>query len=692
MASYGYMGKIAHVDLTTREVTFIDTAPYEGWIGGHGLASALFWDFCKDKTVGPFDPGNLTVIAANPFSGTIVPTAGARVEMTGIGCFAEPEWYTRSSIGGRIAGGMKRAGFDAFMVTGASETPVWINVYDGTVTIEDASDLMELDAWDTQIEIQRRVTGTEDGEWYKIQKKEQGGRTMQRPAVMAIAPIAQLPRLGRVGGIVHDASHIAAQTGFAAVWGSKNLKAVSFAGAQGFEVADPNALLHLRREVFEKAVYKVDHPDNVPYDCHFMTHIFNMPTRGMGLSNFSYLPMRPEACEGCNGACRGIYPDGIGNESFCIIFNWGKGAVEPEETGRKNAHLLNRWGINGFEIDTPSYLYALYKRGLAGPGKQIDTGDLDFGTYGTHEFSRKLLTMMCERDGDVGALADGVARAAKAWGTWDEDSRSGLLVHPQWGYYEHYAPQVETDWSYGSIFGERDINEHYFNFYVYWMPKSTITLLDKPPLQTADELTRMLASTTGLPQMSFDYSEESMYSDERLEAVAWGRHWSRVWEQTLCFCDWGPQRINYNDPFGNYEYDIDGYACKFYKAVTGKDMTRESSLALGHKIFTLDKAIWTLQGRHRDDEVFSEYVYERPNPEDALYPMKKDGKWGFHSGKGRVMDRERFEDFKTRFYLREGWDPATGWPTRETLERIGLPNVADALEAAGRLGGRDLPA
>lgn len=685
MELYGYTGKIAHVDLTTKEVKFIDTEKYLDWYGGHGLASALFWDYCEDKTIGPFDPKNLIVVAATPFSGTLAPSAGARVEITGIGSFAEPEWYTRSSMGGRIAGGLKRAGLDAFMVTGKSETPVWINVYEDNITIEDATDLWGMDAYETQEAIQKIVAeGAGYGEWYNIKDGLDANQTMQRPAVMAIAPIAE--KLGRVAGIVHDASHIAAQTGFAAVWGSKNLKAVSFAGARTVKVYDPAELLKIREEVIERTVYKIDKPDNIPYDCHHQTHLFNTPGRGQGLSNFNYLPSRPEACEGCHGACRAIYPDGKGNESFCIIFNWGKGSVEPEETGRLNADLLNRWGINGFEIDTPSYVYSLYKRGLAGPGKAIDTGDLDFSTYGTHEFSRRLLEMMCNREYLGDQLADGVARAAKAWGTWDADSTTGVLVHPQWGYYEHYAPQVENDWSYGSIFGERDINEHYFNFYVYWVPKACITLLGIPPLQSADHMTKMLAKSTGLDQISFDYSEANMYSDATLDRIEWGRHWSRFWEQSMCFCDWGFPRINYNDPYGNYEIDVDDYYCRLFTAVTGKEMTREKALEIGHRIFTLDKAIWTMQGRKREDEVFANYVYERPNPEDALYPMYIDGKWDFSSGKGRLMDRDKFEDFKTRFYIREGWSATTGWPTRETLEGMGLKYVADELEAAGKLG------
>ncbi len=51
----------------------------------------------------------------------------------------------------------------------------------------------------------------------------------------------------------------------------------------------------------------------------------------------------------------------------------------------------------------------------------------------------------------------------------------------------------------------------------------------------------------------------------------------------------------------------------------------------------------------------------------------------------RVLDRERFETVKDRFYEHEGWDVSTGCPTRETLESYDLGHVADALESAGAL-------
>jgi aldehyde:ferredoxin oxidoreductase len=54
---------------------------------------------------------------------------------------------------------------------------------------------------------------------------------------------------------------------------------------------------------------------------------------------------------------------------------------------------------------------------------------------------------------------------------------------------------------------------------------------------------------------------------------------------------------------------------------------------------------------------------------------------------GRKLDKAGFEGWKTVFYRLEGWDPASGWPTRQTLEKMDMSFVADELQKAGRLGG-----
>ena len=51
-----------------------------------------------------------------------------------------------------------------------------------------------------------------------------------------------------------------------------------------------------------------------------------------------------------------------------------------------------------------------------------------------------------------------------------------------------------------------------------------------------------------------------------------------------------------------------------------------------------------------------------------------------------TLDRAEFEHAKTEYYGLRGWDPATGYPTREKLEELDLADVADDLAARGLLG------
>jgi aldehyde:ferredoxin oxidoreductase len=692
MAANGFAGKIGIVDLSTGKTESIDTETYEQWVGGHAMATALFWDYCKDKTVDPFDPGNVTVFAANPFSGVGVPTASSRIEMTGIGSYPLPEWYTRSSLGGRIAGSMKRAGFDAFVIFGKSDTQVWINVVNGEITIENAENLWGLDCWETQEEIWRIVTGgAMDGDWYSIHNTRDGGRTTQKPAVMCIGPTGE--NLARLGTIMHDAGHAIGQSGFGAVWGSKNLKAVSFNGTGSIEIADPAELLAIREELIEKVSYNVDDPAReYPISVYAMqTHA---PGYGLISGDAGSIANRVESCEGCMNACRHMYPDTYGNEAFCAASSYYGNDLD---TRRKTSDLLNRLGINcfdsGYLTSTPGgYLQALYEQGIAGIGKEVDTVDLDFSqNTGSFHFIEKYLTAIAYRTNEFAFdLGEGMARAARKWGRWDVDSASGILTHPQWGYIEHYNPRIEVEWSYGSMFGDRDTNEHSFNFYIWLMPLYAMVLGEEPPI-SAENVVKQLAKVSGLDDpMCWDYSEEGIYADPKIKAVAYHRHYTRFWTQSMGFCDWGwPYGFNFNSPDKVFEFDNTEYECRLFKAVTGKGITHAESIELGHKIFTFDRAIWCLQGRHRDMEVFSEYVYTTPNESFDRYPMYLDGKWEFSFGMGRVLDRQRFEEVKTRFYEIEKWDPKTGWPTPETLESMGLDEVAAAMRALAQTPEQD---
>ena len=124
---------------------------------------------------------------------------------------------------------------------------------------------------------------------------------------------------------------------------------------------------------------------------------------------------------------------------------------------------------------------------------------------------------------------------------------------------------------------------------------------------------------------------------------------------------------------------------KFFNAITGKNLTFADGMEIGRKIYNLDRSIWVLQGRHRDMEVFPDYIYTTPS-RGTLLPMHQDGKWSYSDGKGRVLDRAKVEEWKTKFYELEGFNTASGWPKRSTLEGLGLKKVADTLQSKNKLG------
>jgi aldehyde:ferredoxin oxidoreductase len=177
--------------------------------------------------------------------------------------------------------------------------------------------------------------------------------------------------------------------------------------------------------------------------------------------------------------------------------------------------------------------------------------------------------------------------------------------------------------------------------------------------------------------------------------IAWHRHYSRFWKQSVLFCDWlFPDFFNVNAP------DKEGFTPeaepRFFNAVTGKKMTFDEGMELGRKVWNLDRSVWILQGRHRDMEVFAEYVYTKPTghephlpgaePQPYYLPVKENGTWRYGENIGRTIDRDRFEDWKTRYYQFEGWDATNGWPTKKTLESLGLQRVAEELKQNNKLG------
>jgi aldehyde:ferredoxin oxidoreductase len=106
---------------------------------------------------------------------------------------------------------------------------------------------------------------------------------------------------------------------------------------------------------------------------------------------------------------------------------------------------------------------------------------------------------------------------------------------------------------------------------------------------------------------------------------------------------------------------------------TGVDFTVEEVMRAMDRIYNLEQAYNIRLGLSRKDDTIPElYVNE---PCDS----------GPYQGR-TVINRENYENMLTEFYRYRGWDVETAVPTRETLEKLDLKDVADELGRRGFLG------
>jgi aldehyde:ferredoxin oxidoreductase len=103
----------------------------------------------------------------------------------------------------------------------------------------------------------------------------------------------------------------------------------------------------------------------------------------------------------------------------------------------------------------------------------------------------------------------------------------------------------------------------------------------------------------------------------------------------------------------------------------------------------MKRAIFVMQGRHRDQEKSAGYMY-RPGASYCGFftdlPIFDGAKWEWEDCRELYLEDKGVEQWKTHFYEVEGWDSQSGYPKRKTLEDLGMKSVADILQANDKLG------
>ena len=696
----GFAGNILHLNLTTLDYEVIPTKKYEEWGGGNGLGTALFWDYCRDKTITDGrNAENVIVIATSPLNGTSTPSAGGRCELVGVGCGHYPiGWFTRSNIGGRFSSHMKFAGWDAVVISGKAPYPVWVEVENGKVVYHDAGSLWGENARKTQLRILSALDKGNNGwGWQPLPgKKDETSYTTQKPAVLCIGPAGE--KQSTHAALVHDAGSTSAQGGFAAVFGAKNLKAISFLGTGSIDIHDPKKLVSARFRVKERYGVKVDDPTTD------MQSWWGWLSRPGTLSFAGTVSdhYRIQACAGCIMGCRTRFDVGYGNETKCQATSWYahfalhyyKGDKKKmSEVALKLADYCNDIGINTYTFaKSVHWLERLWHKGLLGKGKTIHT-DLNFDELGSEKFGFEFVDAFAYRK-DIGEFfADGFVQGAIKAGL-ESEWKEGHLDYCYWGVPSHgYDARAEVEWGYASILTDRDVNSHDFNA-MFWAV-TLATMRGLPYQIEAHEIAKLITDKLK-PYVDTDnainYADDNIYSDDVMNLTRWYIHYNRFWKNTALFCDlrWA-DLFDSSNP-GNIGATADPEVGEqvYWNAVTGEGISFVDGLSRGHRIFVLQNAIWALQGRHRDMVYMADYIYDKKAEHSEfpffMWPTKdENGTWRYTDLMHRKLDRAQFDDFKTRFYKAEGLDPETGWPTSETLDKLGLGFVKEELKQHGKL-------
>jgi len=208
----------------------IDEVTLRQYIGGTGIGVKLLYDELSPD-VKWNSPQNLLIFATGPLNGSKIMGSGTFSVVTK---GAMTHGATSSQANGFTGAYMKMSGFDAIVVEGASDQWVYLYLHDGLAEIRDASHLIGKGVFETEELIKTEL-----------------GCSHRELSVFSIGPAGE--NLVRFAVIAGDGGHVVGHNGVGAVMGSKKLKAIATARgpATRIEIHDPDRLSSLNKEVFE---------------------------------------------------------------------------------------------------------------------------------------------------------------------------------------------------------------------------------------------------------------------------------------------------------------------------------------------------------------------------------------------------------------------------------------------------------
>jgi aldehyde:ferredoxin oxidoreductase len=625
----GYHGKILHLYLDELKLE-VETPPdhfYHTYVGGSAIGA---YYLLKHTPVhaDPLGPGNtltlaLSVLTGAPISGQSRMTAVAKSPQSGA--------IGDSQCGGFFPAEMKFAGFDAFVIHGKANRPVYLWVQDGKAELRPAGHL-----WG-------KTTAQVDA----ILKEEIGD------------PKAQVLQAGiagengvRYAALINMANRANGRTGMGAVMGSKNLKAIVVRGKQRPPIADNKGLNQLARhgaQTFpDSDVYGLGLLGTAEVLAYQNTQ-GGLPTRNWVSGTFDgwkaldgktmaqTILKERDTCYACTVRCKRVVEvtegpykvDPVyGGPEYETLATFGSycGIDDLEAVAYAN-QLCNSYGLDTICTGaTIAWAMDCFEQGLL---NLTDTDGLEL-RFGNADAMVQMVEKIAHRQGFGDLLAQGSALAAKSFGSQAED----LVVAVKNQELPAHMPQVKR--SLGLIYAvnpfgaDHQSSEHDPSYEDYPERMAEIGLTDPQPPDVLNEAKVRYALVT-----QYLYSALDTFN--------------------VCQFVFGPAWHLYSA----------GQLVQAVRLITGWDVTVEDLLQVGERRLNLMRAFNAREGFGRDEDRLPKKIY-RP-----LQGGKSDGVY---------MTEAELENAKDLYYQMAGWEVSTGVPTRKKLEKLELGWVADLLE------------
>jgi aldehyde:ferredoxin oxidoreductase len=623
--------RLLEVDLSSGQSKqkVLDAGQRERFIGGGGLNGWLLWNMTGPDT-DPLGPENPLIFGAGPLVGTGYPT-GARTTATALspltGIFGD------SNAGGLWGVLMQSAGVDHLVITGALNKPGYLLVgSDGHCSINDAADL-----W-----------GLSTGEAERVLKARH-----PRSIAAVIGPAGE--NLVRYANITFESNaHSFARSGMGAVMGSKKLKAVVITrGGQKARAHDPQGLKAQAEKVKSWA-------KNLAFPRLFTkygTMMFIHTLEALGLmyadnwrrhagfdditpvDTAAYLQAvdsKDTGCYRCPLRCgkhwRIRQGDFAGEEGhgYEVAYIMTLGLTLGLRDVSEILHLANLINQKGFDINEFSGAAGMLTDACGKDiisAKTMDGLTLRWGDVQAYE---QLIELVAANQGVGEILALGTKRAAARIGRGAES----YALHMKGMHWPaHSAPPFVLAFSLSPRGGD----------FLKGVPHLLLQQINA-------QASKLLFGGT---KKTMNFASHA----DKGRAVWWHENYKLILDSLgICFY-LGMALLNHGKL-------VPAHLAEAWRAASGTKADGRDIQLAAERSYQLMRAINTLRGRDRRHDSFT----RRPEPDS----------WA----RGIDLNRKGMLD---EYYAYRGLT-SDGLPTAERLTELGLGEVAQRLEAAGRLG------